>query len=67
MTFALTISTDTDACAGDYDTYLEAVDAADDAAAIDGLTARHGSNGKGFFVDSDGMAWFSFSIAEVAR
>lgn len=57
------IGNDTDASSGVYDTKLEAMNAVDEAAAVDGLTARYGDWGTtGFLADSDGYAWFHFEI-----
>lgn len=60
--YELTIATYNDAHSGLYESRLAAMDAADEAAAIDGLTARYGSYHAGCFVDSDQKAWFTFTI-----
>jgi hypothetical protein len=63
--YELTISNDTDASNGVYESRRAAMDAADSAAAVDGLIARYGRSDSGFFVDADGVAWFSFRIWDV--
>jgi hypothetical protein len=69
--FTLTITNFNDAHSGDYATYADARNAADNAAAIDGLTvsvARFAKIGAdyvsadGSFCDDDGMPWFDFTI-----
>jgi hypothetical protein len=66
MGYELVISNETDASSGVYETRLQAMDAAEEAAAVDGLTARYGQSANaGFLVDGDGMAWFHFAIRAV--
>lgn len=68
MTYELIISNDNDASSGVYESRQAAMDAADDAASIDGLTARYGNSGNaGYFVDADSKAWFHFEIREVTQ
>lgn len=63
--FEVTISSDTDASSGVYGSRLDAMDAVDQAAAVDGLTARYGCPTAGCLVDDQGMAWFQFTIRPV--
>jgi hypothetical protein len=66
MGYELTITTDNDPSSGIYESRLEAMDAVDEAAAVDGLTARYGHTpNAGFMVDGDGQAWFGFRVREV--
>ncbi len=60
--YELKISNESDASSGLYETRREAMAAADDAAARDGLTARYGCGDARFFVDGDDRAWFHFAI-----
>jgi hypothetical protein len=57
--YSLTIANDTDACTGDYDSRLDAMNAANDAASYE-LPNR------GEFVDANGIAYFTFTIERVA-
>ena len=67
MAYELTITNDpTDSSSGIYDTRLEAMDAADEAASVDGLTAVYGTPNAGFFRDETGEAWFEFTIRGIA-
>jgi hypothetical protein len=65
--YELIISSDSDASSGIYDSRLEAMDAADEAAAVDNLTAVYGTPNAGYFKDSDGNAWFHFEIKGIER
>jgi hypothetical protein len=63
--YEVIISNHSDASSGVYDTKLEAMDAVDEAAALEGLTARYGhTTNAGCFVDKQGLAWFHFEIRE---
>ena len=60
--YELTISSYNDASSGVYPTKLDAMQAADAAAAVDGLITRYGNWCSGFFTDESGHPWFHFSI-----
>jgi hypothetical protein len=63
MTYTLTITRLSAVASTRYDTALQAMDAADHAAAMDGLTARYGSStNAGFFVDHDQHPCAHFTI-----
>lgn len=66
MAYELIISRGNDSSSGIYETRLQAMDAADEAAAVDDLVAVYGNGwSAGCFRDQDGMSWYHFEIRRV--